>query len=360
MNRVKNFAKTLLYILLGTFIAYLAFKFIAPIIAPFIAAMFLTLLIDPIVEYLQKKTPMPRAAAVGTAMLAVFGGAGLVTAFIVARLIIELAHLSTFLPNYVDDVKAVALSLQERAQAYFFSLPDEVIEIINEKAAGTELSLDSIINKAQVITVKILNFIVQLVSSVPAWIIIIIIAGIATYFMAKDKKVILIFWQRIIPEPWGEKSIEIARDIFAAIISYVRAQLILITMTFIQTLIGLYLIGAPYALIMGLVIGIADTIPILGPSSIYLPWIAWEFITGDTGFAIKLLILYGIVIVVRQVMETKIVASSMGLHPLATLTAMYVGLKLLGPVGVIAGPLYIIALKAFVSAGLISWNDKKP
>jgi len=276
---------------------------------------------------------------------------------LITRLIIELVHLSAYLPDYAENIKTVIMSLQDKAEAYYLALPGDVISFINEQVTGSKLSLDGILEQAQKMTGKLLNLVLRLVSSVPLLIILVIISGIATYFMAKDKKVILGFWLRTIPEPWGRKIIDVARDILQAITSYIRAQAVLITLTFVQSLIGLYLIGAPYALTMGLVIGFADIIPILGPSAIYLPWIAWEFITGDTGFAIKLSVLYAIVIVVRQVLETKIVSSSMGLHPLATLVGMYVGLQLLGPMGVIAGPLFIIAVKAFASAGLLKWKN---
>jgi len=279
-----------------------------------------------------------------------------VLALAITRLIIELVHLTTYLPKYIDDINSMAISIQDKAQAYYLTIPKDAIDFINQRITGTEYSLDSILQKVQVITVKILNILLQTVSSVPAWVILIIISAIATYFMAKDKRIIIQFWLKVIPAPWGRKSLEITRDIFQAIISYVRAQLILITITLVQSLAGLYIIGAPYALIMGIIIGVADIIPVLGPSSIYLPWIVWEFATGDTAFAVKLTVLYAVVLVVRQVLETKIVASSMGIHPLATLIAMYVGLQLLGPLGLVAGPLFIIALKAFASAGLIGWD----
>jgi sporulation integral membrane protein YtvI len=277
----------------------------------------------------------------------------------VARLIVELLHLSTFLPDYISNIKTVVISLQNRAEAYYFTLPPDVLDFINTKIAESAYSLDAILNKTRLITGSLLNFLLQLVASVPAWIILIIISGIATYFIAKDRREITRFWLRIIPSPWGKKLLGISNEIFRAIVSYVRAQLVLISITLIQSVIGLYFIKAPYALLIGLMIGVADLIPVLGPSSIYLPWIAWEFITGDTVFAVKLTILFAIVLIVRQILETKIVSHSMGLHPLATLVAMYVGLQILGPLGVIAGPLFIIVLKAFASAGLIGWPEER-
>jgi len=354
---LKDFAKTLVIILLGTAVAYLLGRFVAPILAPFILALFLTFFMDPLVDFFQNRLRFPRTAAVSTAMLVVFGGAGLVVTAVVTRLIVELVHLTAFLPDYIHNIKSVILSLQSKAEAYYLALPGDVTEFINEKVTGADYSLDSILGRAEKVTGTLLNALLNLISSVPTFILLIIISGIATYFMAKDKGILIDFWLKVIPEPYGRKVLEVVRDIFYAVISYIRAILVLVTLTFLQTLIGLHLIGAPYALIMALVIGVADIIPVLGPSAIYLPWIIWEFITGDTVFAIKLTVLYAIVIIVRQVLETKIVSNSIGLHPLATLVSMYVGLQLMGALGVIAGPLFVIALKACGSAGLLRWKS---
>lgn len=359
MSSLKHWVRTLVCITLGTAAAYLLLKYVAPLVAPFIIAMFLAVFIEPLVRLLQDKARLPRAAAVGISMVVIFGGLVVMLVFAITRLIVELVHLTAYLPSYVNEVKEALILIQNRIESYYFKLPADVIDFINTRITDSEYNLESIVVRVQVIIGKFLNFVLQLVSSVPAWVILVIISGIATYFMSTDKRVIVNFWLKAIPKPWGRKSLEITKQIIQAIISYVRAQFILISITFMQSLIGLSIIKAPYVLIMGLAIGIADIIPVLGPSSIFLPWITWELITGDTAFAIKLTVVFAFVLVVRQVLETKIVSHSMGLHPLATLIAMYVGLKLLGPLGVIAGPLFIIALKAFAAAGLIGWEAEE-
>lgn len=353
---MKNFLKTILYIGLIVLAAYLLFKYVAPLVAPFIIAVFLAFLIEPLVGIMQNRVRLPRPVAVAFTMLVVFGGLVLVITLAVTRLIVELVHLSTFLPKYILNIQSVLQLWEKKAGNYYANLPADVIQFVNQELSTS--NLNSVIERAQILTGKALNVVLQLVSAVPFWVVLVIISGIATYFMSKDKKVILMFWIKALPAPWGKKSLDIAKDIFQAIINYVRAQLVLITITFLQTMIGLYIIDAPYVLLMALIIGVADLIPVLGPSSIYIPWIIWEFMTGDSSFAVKLLLLFAIVIIVRQILETKIVSSTMGLHPLATLMSMYVGLKLLGGLGVVAGPLFLITLKAFASAGLLGWDNK--
>ncbi|KUK81852.1 MAG: putative permease, partial [Pelotomaculum thermopropionicum] len=146
------------------------------------------------------------------------------------------------------------------------------------------------------------------------------------------------------------KTIIVIREIGVAFVGYLKAQSILIFISTVISVVGLYLAGAEYALTMGLIMGFFDLIPVLGPATIYIPWAIWSFITGATGFGIKITILYVIVLLSRQFLEAKIVAANLGLHPLATLIAMYAGLKTMGLIGLILGPILLIAVQAIIKA----------
>lgn len=353
---MQQLLKNFVLLVFGAGLAYLVVIYILPYFLPFVVAGFLAVLLEPAIRFLQQKAKFPRPGAVGLAMLTVIGGFLAVLAAILARLITELLHLSAALPAYIKNVQQVVEALEEQALTYYFNLPPRVSSYIHQQVAGSQYNLQSLLEKLQGFTSKLLNFIIVLVSSVPGWIILIIISIIATYLVAKDRRAIVQGWMEVLPEPWGSKSLEVAKDITGALTGYVRAQLTLIFITFILSLIGLYLIGSQYALLMAMVIGIFDLIPVLGPTTVFLPWIGLAFVTGNTPFGIKLSILFAVVLVVRQVMETKIMAENMGLHPLATLIAMYAGLQLFGAFGVALGPVVLIALKALTRAGVLKWK----
>lgn len=353
---MRQLIKNLVLIAAGIALIYLAFIYILPYVMPFVAAGFLAVLLEPAIRFLQRKAKIPRPAAVGVAMLTVLGGVLAVLAVVIARLIAELVHLSSYLPVYVKNVQIVMENMEQKALAYYFNLPPKVLAYIHDQVAGSQYNLQSFLGKLQGFTNKLLNFIIALVSSVPGWIILIIISIIATYLVAKDRRVIVRTWMEVLPEPWGDKSLGVAKDIAGALAGYVRAQFTLIFITFVLSLIGLYLAGSQYALLMALIIAIFDLIPVLGPSTVFLPWVGWAFLTGNTALGIKLSILFAVLLVVRQVMETKIMSENMGLHPLATLIAMYVGLQLFGAFGVVAGPVFLITMKALSRAGVLKWR----
>ena len=101
-------------------------------------------------------------------------------------------------------------------------------------------------------------------------------------------------------------------------------------MTTVIVLIGLLILRVPYAITIAIITGVVDLLPYLGTGAVFVPWVIYVFFTGDTAFAIGLLILYIVVIVQRQIMEPKVLSSNIGLDPLATLVALFVGFKLFG------------------------------
>lgn len=124
--------------------------------------------------------------------------------------------------------------------------------------------------------------------------------------------------------------------------------MLLVSLTGLESLIGLTILGVSYAHLLALTVAFFDFLPILGPGTFYIPWSIWMFLSGNIRLGIGLLILYAIIVVVRQLLEPKVIGQSIGLHPLATLIALYFGFTLLGVWGLILGPAIAIAYKAFV------------
>ena len=76
-----------------------------------------------------------------------------------------------------------------------------------------------------------------------------------------------------------------------------------------------------------------------------LPWAIISAVNGDLSLGIGLFILYVIILVVRQILEPRIVSKHLGVHPIFTLIAMYTGFKLAGLIGLIIGPIVLIILQ---------------
>lgn len=136
-----------------------------------------------------------------------------------------------------------------------------------------------------------------------------------------------------IPKKWLRKANSQFKAIVQVLGKYLKAELILVLISFIIVTISLYIfkavgmnIESPFLISLG--IGFVDILPILGSGTAMLPWGIVTIISGDVTLGIAILILLLIISLIRQFLEPRIVSYQLGMHPLYTLMAMYVGFKL--------------------------------
>lgn len=152
------------------------------------------------------------------------------------------------------------------------------------------------------------------------------------------------------PSTWMKKLRVHLNELTKTLGGYLKAQAILILISFIEVLVGLYIfkfigLNVQYPLLAALGIGFVDALPILGSGTVIVPWAIISAFNGDINLAIALLILLVIIMVVRQVLEPRIVSGQIGIHPIFTLIAMYTGFKFIGITGLLLGPIILIILK---------------
>src|SRR5690606_7893419 len=106
-------------------------------------------------------------------------------------------------------------------------------------------------------------------------------------------------------------------------------------------------------------VGIVDLIPYLGTGFILWPWTIIAFLFGSTELGIGLIILYVVVVIQRNIVEPKILSANIGLDPLSTLIAIYLGFQFFGALGLILGPVLLIAGKMGYKFYQIHQTEKK-
>lgn len=127
--------------------------------------------------------------------------------------------------------------------------------------------------------------------------------------------------------------------------AYLKAQGIIIFLVSVVGVLGLFLVKSPYAILLGITIGIVDAFPVLGSGSILLPWAVIELVQKDFYQAAVLLTLYVITMLIREILEPRLMGKEMGLKPLYVLMSVYVGIKLFGLGGIFLGPIGLTILK---------------
>jgi sporulation integral membrane protein YtvI len=173
---------------------------------------------------------------------------------------------------------------------------------------------------------------------------------IATYYFAIDRVKINSFFLSLFPEKF-RPVLKNTRDVLANTVGkYLRAYGLLFFITFGELLLAFIILGIDYSFILALVIALVDFLPVLGTGTVLIPWGIILIVMGNYGLGIGILVTYVIITVVRQVVEPKIVGKFIGLPPIAALASMYIGLNLMGLLGLFLFPLGAIVLMRVLEA----------
>lgn len=338
---------------------YYVIDYTLPLIYPFIFGWLIAMMIEPMVRWLEQKGKVPRWISVTIILLLLLAVIFSIIIFLIAEIVVELTHLAKIMPNFFDQFQQIfidtftkenthAKRLIDTLQTYLQKNPDHEKQIVD----SIRENIGVIANKGTSLITDILSTIGQYLSNLPFFLTVMIFIILAAFFIGLDwprlKKLILSY----IPDRIQNTSGLVLRDIKKALFGFIRAQLILISITAVIMLVGLLILRVPYAITIALVIGLIDLLPYLGVGAVLVPWIIYLLFTGNFSLAIGLGIVYGVIIIVRQILEPKLLASNVGLDPLLTLIALFIGLKLFGFLGIIIGPVSVVILLALRRAGL--------
>ena len=317
---------------------------------PFIIAAVIASLINPIVDYLDSKIPVHRGF---TVLIVLF----LVILILVTMLIIggaqgylELNRLLRNLPDYRSIDSQIKWISEQNLELENFMENWEISDAVKE-AINSNLQL--LYNGVRDTLVSVINSVLDFLTKLPSMFMILFIAFIATFFISRDRDSIKEFLINIFPEDIQPKIANVFTQLNRSAVGYIRAMLILITISGIVAGTGVKLMGNQYALIVGAAAAILDLIPIIGPALLFYPWIVMSIIFGNFSQAFSLFLLHLFLAGVRSASEGKIMGKNLGLHPLATMTALFSGYRILGAIGFVVGPTFLVIIKAIVDSDLV-------
>lgn len=331
-------------------IAAIAFKLIIPYFLPFLLGLILAVAMEPVVN-LFLRFKMPRAAATGAAMLVTVGTLAAIMWLAVSKLIVELANFLHNVPSYTKILTTLSLLLTQKLQSLTENLPPEFVHHLNR---NTEKLTELFSDRLSLLAREMLKSITTL----PNQLLIIIIVLIATFFLSKDLFKLKNRLISSIPPEFHCKLKIMSDDLYRASIGFIKAQLILSAITGLVILVGLIILRTEYVLTIALLGGLVSPIPVLGVGALFIPWISYSLLIGNTYLAVGLLILFAVVVVIKHSLEPKVLGQNIGIDPLSVLIALYVGYELLGVYGFILGPFILITYNALQKAKAFAWLFK--
>lgn len=323
-------------------IGILVFYKLCVYLAPFVIAFCLSTFMEPVIGFLMKRLKLSRRLAAPITLLFMLLALGGLLGLLISKLITEIISISRTLPSFFSELYISTNVLLSKAAQHFEWLPSDFSADVGSLIANLSSSLTKIVD-------TLVKGAYTTAISIPEAMIFIIATILSTYFLASDREKIYGFFKRQLPVLWIEKLRSLKDDMFSALFGYLKAQAILMSITFTELFIGFSIINIKYALLLAVLVSLIDALPILGTGTVLIPWGIYSLLTGNIRMGVSTLVLYVIVLIVRQMVEPKVLGHQIGVYPLLTLISMYVGLQYFGFAGLILGPVTLLLLKNMFS-----------
>ncbi|MBD8068424.1 sporulation integral membrane protein YtvI [Bacillus sp. PS06] len=341
-----------LMILVLAFIVMIGY-FILPVSLPLIIAFITALMLEPLVKLLQRKVNIKRHLSVLITFLLFLLLVAISGYFLTTKIIGEAIKIIENAPIFINEINRVILDLEKNLAYRSQDLPPEFVEAIRKQIEGFLSTLQTYI-----VSYFNINNLKSLLTNIPNYLVSFLVYMIALFLFMIDIPNMRERVNAHLTEKTADKVNFMVSRLSYVVLGFVKAQFLVSLLIFIASLIGLFIIAPEVALVMAFVIWIIDIIPIIGSIIIMLPWAMFHLMTGDVVLGTKLAILGAILLIIRRTIEPKVMGSHIGLSPLSTLIAMYLGLKLFGLLGFIIGPMILIAFNSAREAGIIKLNFK--
>lgn len=342
MNYWGKVLKNIVVLALTVLGVYLGFK-LAIFYMPFLIAFIIALMLEPCIRFIMRKTKLKRkASSILVFVIAIIIIVGLLI-WAGATIVSEASNLLTSLNEYFEKGYALVQDMLSKIDFSRLQIPENIMNTIQESAMEF---LGTLTEWAKNALTGAINFL----TSIPTIGVYMVVTLLSLYFMCVDKVYMIDQLEHHLPQTWVRKIGVHLKGLVKSLGGYLKAELTLVLISFVISVIGLYIfhfvgLNVEYPLLMALIIGFVDLLPIFGSGTFMIPWAILSACTGDFTLAIAILVLWAIMSIVRQMIEPKIVSGHIGIHPIFTLIAMYTGFKFIGVLGMIIGPILLIVLK---------------
>lgn len=359
---------------------YLFMKYAFGLVAPFLVALAIAILLQKPLRIISEKTKIKKNILGAAAVLLIISVIIALIVLVGYRLFVEFKGFGEYIMSKISDLPALTRSAEEWILARLTVLPDSlektvadsvtgivdrILLVSQEETAGMTQTSESGFDLSFLATP--LGGLLSTAKQIPVVFAGIFMGIIACFFITCDyDKFRLLISENISRE--HEIAIVKTRRILGDILGkMLKSYATLIFITFCEVSIGLNILkligvyGGGYILVISIITAIVDILPVLGTGTILIPWAIFNLFTGNIGLGIGLFVLYILITVIRQVIEPRLVAMNVGLHPAITLFGMYLGVQVFGFFGIFILPITFVLVKALNDEGIIHlWGmDRK-
>lgn len=314
---------------------WIALRYLLPVSVPFLLAALLAVAAEPLVSVLHTRLKFPRAAAAAVGVTIALLIAVLLTLTLCALLIRQLGALAGVLPDLEDTAMNGMSALEQWLLGMAQKAPDGVSPILTHGVQGMFSSSSKLLDQ---VTGRLLSMASSVLKALPDSAL-----GLGTWvlasFMISARLPQIRHWiASHLPQTWQKKYTAHLKSLKDSLGGWFFAQMKLVGVTFGILTAGFFLLQIAHPFLWAVIISFVDILPILGTGTVLIPWGIVCFLQGDTLRAVGLLAIYAVIMLVRSVLQPRLVGKQLGLDPLVTLLALYAGYRLWGLLGMIFAP----------------------
>ena len=311
-------------------------------LSPFIIAVPLAAMLQPVVSFAQEKLKIKRGITVLICVLLLLGILIGLTYWAI-KIITEQApgvvgYTVSMVTDAINTLQHTMEDLLNQASANFSPQVQEMVRgalndaLIRISYWGTEAAAD------------VVSFTVSLISSLPYSVIYLSFLAMALYFITIQYKEIRSYLPGGKRRRQDSNTTQLTNSALRSLVGYLRVQGTFALMVLVVSLIALSIFGFNYVGVISMVAGVMEMIPMVGSGLLYILMGVVYFLTGNTTAGIQVLALTGFLQLLRRILEPKLMSNRIGISPLLSLIGMFVGMRFGGIIGLIGGPVAMAVL----------------
>ena len=347
----KNFLINAAYFAVIIGLAVLLVGGILPMATPFVIGFVVAYILQRPIRFVERKTSLPHKVIALLSVLLFYVTAGAVITILGVRLVTFGIGILSNLPHiYEVHILPTLYDILLALESLFAQLDPAIVAILND--VGTEF-IRLAGQMASGISAKAVAVVAGASAALPSMFIEIVLMLISSVFITMDWEKLTGFCMQQMNAKTKEVFLQIKEYLIGTLWVCVRSYALIMSITFVELSILLTLIGINHSVLIAFGTACFDILPVLGTGGIMGPWVLIKLLQGEFLMALKIFGVYVTVTVVRNIIEPKIVGGQLGLHPVVTLSSMYVGVQLFGVVGLFGFPIGLSLLRYLNDHGVI-------
>lgn len=347
LNKQKAFLIHFAYFAVILGVAYISIKYFLPLLMPFVIGLIVAAILRPLIDVLSKKLHLRRSFVSIVILLIFYSFIAFLAIMVSSRVFLFLQNLFYHLPKlYKDSIEPVLIKATDDFLNRFPDIEYYMEDIFNSIN-------DSIFSFLTTASSTVVGAITGFAGQVPSILIKFLFTIVSSFFFTIDYHRIAGFVMKQFSTEKRTMILKVKDNVIGTLGKFIKAYTTLIIITFFELTVGFLILKIPNPFLVAALVAFVDLLPILGTGAVLLPWIIISFIFGNNTMGFGILILYVIITVVRQTLEPRVVGQQIGLHPVVTLTCIFIGAQLLGVVGIFLLPVTATILKKLNDEGTI-------